>query len=88
VVTENGREAQWVQRLSDNPPDWVATVPRDLSEYGIKRYGERPGAGKDLLDWLGANYVEAISRRPVEVKPGHVQLFQRRSEITTAPDGR
>jgi hypothetical protein len=31
-------------------------ISRDLREYGIDRYGEKPGGGKLIIDWGQANY--------------------------------
>ncbi len=61
ATTFGDGEARIVQSLLARPPDWVAVISRDLREYGIERYGEAPGSGKLLLDWVGANY--SISAR-------------------------
>ena len=59
-TTEGGREAQIVLQLERNPPDSVVIVSRDLREYGIQRYGERPGSGEMILRWVGENYSQPI----------------------------
>lgn len=56
AATEEGREAEIVRRLESNPPDVVLFIRRDLSEYGIQRYGDRPGNGALILAWLANNY--------------------------------
>jgi hypothetical protein len=55
-ATEGGREAEIVRQLESNPPDVVLFIYRDLREYGIQRYGERPGAGALILAWVTDNY--------------------------------
>jgi len=55
-ATEGGREALLLDTLEQHPPDWVVIISRDLRQRGIKRYGQRPGQGKLLLDWVMANY--------------------------------
>jgi hypothetical protein len=59
--TSNGREDAIVSALHRRPPDWIAIVSRDLREYGIQRYGERPGSGRQILTWVAKNYEVAGS---------------------------
>ena len=56
AATEGGQEAEIVRRLERKPPDVVLLIRRDLSEYGIQRYGDRPGTGALILAWLSNNY--------------------------------
>ena len=56
-TTEGGREARLVGDLQRHPPGWIVILSRDLREFGIERYGERPGAGLDILEWVAANYA-------------------------------
>ena len=56
AVTEHGNEARVVTKLAAKPPDFVVTLPRDLREYGIAKYGERSGAGGDILAWMQGRY--------------------------------
>lgn len=84
AVTDATREADLVKRLEAASPEWVAVVPRDLGEYGIARYGERSGAGMDLLRWVERDYVEAGSRLPTSVQPGVIYLFRRREVVEVA----
>ena len=55
--TEGGREAAIVEQLSKHPPTLVALLSRPLHEYGISRYGQVVGEGKQILDWVYANYT-------------------------------
>ncbi len=56
AVTEHGNEARLVAKLDAAPPDFVVMLPRDLREYGITNYGERSGAGGDILAWMQGRY--------------------------------
>jgi hypothetical protein len=61
ATIRDGREEQIVRQLEQRPPDWVALISRDLREFGINRYGEGPGAGEQLVQWVGANYEGVLS---------------------------
>lgn len=56
AVTAGGGEAAVVRQLDAHPPDWVVIISRDLREYGIQRYGEAPGRGQEIMDWVNAHY--------------------------------
>jgi hypothetical protein len=47
--------------LEEHPPDRVVVISRDLREYGVQRYGEATGSGRELLQWAAANYDLAFS---------------------------
>jgi alpha-beta hydrolase superfamily lysophospholipase len=68
-VTGEGREAELVRQLEARPPTWVALLSRDLREYGIARYGESPGQGQLLMDWVTRNYapVAQLGGDPLDV---------------------
>ncbi len=42
--------------LEANPPDRVVLISRDLRAHGIDRYGEAPGKGREILEWLTRDY--------------------------------
>lgn len=84
AVTDVQRETSLVKRLEARPPGWVVVVPRDLGEYGVARYGERSGAGRDLLQWVARDYVEAGSLQPVTIQPGVMYLFRKRESVDVA----
>jgi hypothetical protein len=70
VFTEQGREALLVDELQRHPPDLVVVISSDLREYGIYRYGDAPGRGQLLLDWVMANYkvIGKIGGDPLDVR--------------------
>ncbi|HXI83936.1 MAG TPA: glycosyltransferase family 39 protein [Verrucomicrobiae bacterium] len=79
IYTEHGREALLVDELQRQPPDFVVIISRDLTEYGINRYGEAPGRGQLLLRWVRANYrvFEAVGGDPLDVQQRGAIILQR-----------
>lgn len=82
AATEGGLEHRLVERLKAAPPNWVITLPRDLKEYGIGIYGERSGAGGDLMRWVAANYAGAPGDpTPLAYRTDAVQVWQRKPDV-------
>lgn len=77
AATAGGREARLVTQLKANPPEWVAFIPRDLTEYGIQQYGERSGAGAELLAWVKQDYFNALNGATPSFTPSYIYLFRR-----------
>lgn len=77
AATEGGAEKRLVEQLSADPPEFVITIPRDLEEYGIARYGERSGAGGDLMAWVAANYHGAPGDPPPVYRTDAILVLQR-----------
>jgi hypothetical protein len=61
ATTDDGREKRIVNELQRHPPDWIVIISRDLREYGIQRYGEKPGSGQQILLWVADHYEPAAS---------------------------
>jgi len=56
-TTEAGREKGIVDALRLRPPDRVVVISRfGLGDFGIVRYGERDGAGRQIIEWVNQNY--------------------------------
>jgi hypothetical protein len=55
-----GREAALVEELKQHSPDWVVILTRDLGEYGITHYGESPGKGQQIMQWVSENYEQDL----------------------------
>jgi hypothetical protein len=81
VVTENGRERQVVTALGQHRPDWIVLISRDLREYGIQRYGERPGRGQEILSWINSEYerVWSVGGDPLDPRQRGGVIFRLRS---------
>ena len=81
-ATRDGAEARLVARLEQNPPGWIVALSRNLSEYGIARYGEREGEGRLLLDWIDRHYepvASAEGRHPFSSPNGDLWVLRRRT---------
>jgi hypothetical protein len=79
-----------LETLKQRPPEWVVVISRNLREHGIKRYGERPGEGQLLLQWIAANYrVErAIGGDPLDFRQSGAIILQRdRLKLPDKPSG-
>ncbi len=78
-TTEGGREVEVVKALDAHPPDVVVVVSRDLTDFGIARYGERDGAGKQIVQWLASHYqiTHKIGDDPFESSQRGAYVLQR-----------
>ena len=78
-VTSDGRELAIVEKLRSHPPDWIVIVSRDLGEYGIDRYGEKPGSGQEILNWIDRNYkrVAQLGGDPLDYREHGAWLLRR-----------
>ena len=61
AATRNGREEVIVKQLALHPPDRIVIISRDLREYGVQRYGVKPGSGGLILRWVDENYKDEAS---------------------------
>lgn len=53
------RETDFLQRVAARPPDYVVLITRDLTEFGISRFGAPGNHGYELLKWVAVNYSVA-----------------------------
>jgi hypothetical protein len=49
-------EGNMLKGFKDKAPDWVVLISRDLSEYGVKRYGAKGESGEAIMAWVNSNY--------------------------------
>jgi hypothetical protein len=88
AATSGGREEEIVGELKRHPPSLVVVVSRDLRGYGVTRYGERPGEGKQLLRWVAAHYKVAwhIGGDPLDDdQVGGLILTPRAGDLSAQP---
>jgi len=80
-ATVGSREAAIVRDLRTHPPDWILLISRDLSEFGVGRYGESEGQGKLILDWAATHYELAGSMGgdPLDPHDQGIRLLKRRA---------
>ena len=69
AATRGDLEQDIVGDLRKHPPDWIVIISRSLRDYGIYRYGQRPGEGQQILDWASSNYrvISSIGGDPLDV---------------------
>jgi hypothetical protein len=48
-----------LMELQQNPPDAVLVCYRNLSEFGVRYFGEDEASGRFLMIWIQDNYVLA-----------------------------
>ena len=87
AAMSNGREEQIVEELERHPPDFVVIVTRNLDEYGISRYGEQPGSGRELLRWVDENYrtVASVGGDPLDYRQLGGIILRRNDELKAEP---
>ena len=81
AATRGEREAELVRELDRRPPDWVTIVSRDLSEYHLRRYGETPDQGGQILEWVNRNYEVAaeLGGNPLDYREHGAVILRRRN---------
>lgn len=79
-TTEGGREAEVVKALSANPPDLVVIISRDLRDFGVKIYGERDGAGRQIMRWIAERYeiTHKIDNDPLDSAQCGAYIMQKK----------
>jgi hypothetical protein len=82
AATAGERGEKLVNDLKRRPPDWVVIITRDLREYGIRRYGEAPGKGQEIIRWVADNYelVTSIGGNPLDIRTPGAMVLRRRNE--------
>lgn len=82
-TTEGGREAEVVNALTVNPPDIVVIVSRDLRDFGVKIYGERDGAGRQIMRWIAERYeiTHKIDNDPLDSAQCGAYILQKKSPV-------
>jgi hypothetical protein len=80
----DGRDEAVVNQLQRNPPDYVALVSRNLTEFGLKPFGETPSSGQLLLRWVTQNYERAasIGGDPLDPKQGGAVILKHKMAHT------
>jgi len=80
ATTSDGREPLVVDELRRHPPDWIVIISRDLDDYGIQSYGERSGAGLDILRWVADHYrqAESFGGNPFDSRQCGALILQRK----------
>ncbi len=85
-TTEGGREAEVVKALTANPPDIVVIASRDLRDFGVKIYGERDGAGRQIMRWIAERYeiTHKIDNNPLDSAQCGAYIMQKKLPAVSA----
>ena len=72
---------QLMAELEAHPPEHVVLISRDLREYGIERYGEKSGQGREILLWLSQHYrqIAQIGGNPLDHRQRGAVIFRRKN---------
>lgn len=70
-------ESQMVSALSLEPPDYIALVHKDTSEYGVRSFGR--DYGRAFIEWVEARYrtVRVFGAVPLRGEQFGISLHQR-----------
>jgi hypothetical protein len=65
----------------------VVFLARDLTEYGIQRYGEAPGRGQELVEWVRSRYASCgrLGQDSLGHESASIELFVRRTPRVAIP---
>lgn len=76
-------EAQILETLKTHPPDWIALVHKDTSEFGSQYFGR--DYGRDYKTWIQSNYEVAslIGKPPLEADQFGIALLRRKTPQAT-----
>jgi diacylglycerol kinase len=61
LYTNKEAEIRIVQTLDTMKPDWVVVLSRDLTEYGVTRYGSKGQSGEQIISWMKDKYKVSAS---------------------------
>lgn len=61
------------------PPDYVALIQRDTSEFGFDYFGQTEAYGLKMMHWIKANYlpVHLIGHEPLQNGAFGIKIFKR-----------
>lgn len=78
---ETETESELVEDLKKQSPYWVVIISRDLIGWGIERYGEKPGSGEQVLEWVRQNYkqVGSIGGDPLDYRERGATILRKYS---------
>ncbi len=73
-----GNEETLLHQMRERPPEFVVLISRDLSEFGISKFGTPGNFGYEIVQWLRDNYlvIGKLGAEPLAVDgpPGAVIL--------------
>lgn len=78
---ETRTESELIGDFQKQPPYWIVIISRDLIGWGIERYGEKPGSGAEILEWVQQNYkqVASLGGDPLDYRERGAIIFRKYS---------
>lgn len=79
-----------MEQLHADPPDRVVFITRDLQEFGVRRFGESPESGREILEFVENNYqpVYRIGGDPLDSNQRGLVISARRGANGTVSAAR
>jgi hypothetical protein len=59
-----------------SPPDYIILIDFDISQFGLKPFGQDPRDGLELKKWINAQYHSVY-----ETGPPNVTVYQRTKDL-------
>jgi hypothetical protein len=69
-----------LKKFAESPPDFIAVVHKDTSEYGYRFFGK--DYGRDIYSWIFRNYTpfRLIGAPPLQSDYFGIALLQKKAE--------
>lgn len=76
-------EKEFLEQLRKTPPDYVVLITRDLSEFGVARFGAPGNVGFEVVKWVANNYSieSALGGDPLAPKAQPGAWFLQRKRV-------
>jgi hypothetical protein len=83
-----GGDERLLQDLRAHPPDFIALVHRDYTEFGVGPFGVDPRNGRGMMNWVARNYrrVGRIGAEPFRNRGFGIAIL-RRAKAPAEPSG-
>jgi len=81
-IASAGGEAVVLERIRERAPDFIVLMHRHTREYGFDYFGAEAGYGKQVMQWVGKNYVRArlIGAVPLRDERFGIEILGRKME--------
>ncbi|MGQ9898165.1 MAG: hypothetical protein ACUVR8_11490 [Acidobacteriota bacterium] len=82
MMAAYGGEERVIEYLAAHPPDYVAFLRRDFTEYGLLPFGKDPHFARSLVEWLARHYeIIQVYGRSTQNDEFGVALLRRKAML-------
>jgi hypothetical protein len=83
-----GGDERILQDLRAHPPDFIALVHRDYTEFGVGPFGVDPRNGRGIMNWVAGNYrrVGRIGAEPFHGRGFGIAILRRAGGNAAVPE--